>query len=104
VNVLIEDDGTGTTMFTVTGDLDHLTAEELSANGLRALSGPSCQRLILQLSGVDFADSTGLGALIRIRNTADAAGQQVVLRHPSAWVSRVLHVTGLDTVFVVERA
>jgi anti-anti-sigma factor len=58
--------------------------------------------LALDPSGVDFADSTGVGALIRVGNATVAGERELVLRHPSAWVARVLHITGLDAVFELE--
>jgi anti-sigma B factor antagonist len=92
----------GTTVLGVSGDLDHLSARELSDRGTQAMSDEACKRLVIDLSGVDFADSTGLGALIVIRNASLAGDRTLMLRHPSPWVARVLQVTGLDTVFDIE--
>ncbi len=55
----------------------------------------------IDLSGVNFVDSSGLSALIDIRNDALAA-HELVLQAVPPHVRRVLSMTGLDTVFTIE--
>jgi anti-sigma B factor antagonist len=62
------------------------------------LDGPS--RLVIDLSGVTFIDSLGLGALIGFHKRARVLqGSLVVV--PSAAARRVLAATALDRVFVI---
>jgi anti-anti-sigma factor len=53
---------------------------------------------------VSFLDSTGIGALVQIRNAARARNKQLVLTRPSRQVSRVLEMTGLESVFAIQDA
>lgn len=89
----------GVTYLRVSGDVDLATADELHAAGEQALS-ELCSTLRIDLSDVTFLDSTGLGALIRIRNAAEP--RPVILESPRPNVMRVLEVTAMDQVFTIE--
>jgi anti-sigma B factor antagonist len=68
--------------------LEHATAE-----------GP--RRLVVDLSGLDFLDAAGIGALLRARSTAASSGVDFVLDSPTPPVHRVLDVTGVVGELVV---
>src|SRR5690606_27968641 len=57
---------------------------------------PPPPRLALDLGGVTFCDSSGLGALLDIRRLADEAGVPMVLREVPAQVARLLDLTDVD--------
>jgi anti-sigma B factor antagonist len=90
----------GETVLGVTGALDIEVAARLREAGQEAVAG-SGHTVVLDLSQVTFMDSTGLGALIAIRNASGAAKDTLVLANPSEQVQRVLELTKLDTVFTV---
>ncbi|MCP9960163.1 MULTISPECIES: STAS domain-containing protein [Streptomyces] len=56
-------------------------------------------RLILDLSGITFCDSSGLNTLLRLRRHAGERGGRLVLSAPADQVMRMLRLTGADTVF-----
>jgi anti-sigma B factor antagonist len=91
----------GTTVVAVSGELDLYTAPRLREELLVALSEPLAG-LIVDLSGLAFMDSTGLGLLIGAhrRATASGAALRVVCDHPV--IVRILHVSGLDQVLAVD--
>ena len=86
----------------LSGEIDLASADALRRAGIRAVDalGPS-DRLDIDLSGVTFIDSSGLGALVSIRNAADSAGREMSLLGASASVVRLLELTGLREVFTV---
>jgi anti-anti-sigma factor len=57
--------------------------------------------VVLDLARLDFCDSTGLNALLRLRVDAENRGIRVHLAAPSEQVVRVLGITGTDAVFPV---
>ena len=57
--------------------------------------------LVVELSGVDFIDSTGLSVLITALKTANAAGGDVALARPSHAVRSIIELTRLNQVFGV---
>jgi anti-sigma B factor antagonist len=83
----------------VRGELDLATADEFRIAGEQALS-ESAGSIRVELSEVTFMDSTGLGALIHLRNRAKP--RPVILANPQSQVVRVLEITGLLPVFAIE--
>lgn len=60
------------------------------------------QRLLVDLSGVQFMDSAGLGALIGgIRKVRDNEGKISVFSDRAA-ITRLLHTTGFDRIVAVK--
>lgn len=93
------------TIVHLTGEVDLAAADEIIGTVQQALDeadsagdGP----LVLDLAGVTFMDSTGLGALISIRARAEAAGRSLTLRQVPARVRRLLEITGLTSTFGLE--
>lgn len=76
-------------------------SDELRAAGSAALRDGGHLRLEIDLSTVTFIDSTGLGALIHLRNLANEHRGTLLLVEPSAPVLRLLALTRLDEVFTI---
>lgn len=89
----------GAVVVAVVGDVDMNTVPELEEQ--LAESTRSDVPLVLDLAGVTFLDSTGLGALVRChrRGQRDGTGFRVVVA--SRTVSRPLALTSLDAVLDV---
>jgi anti-sigma B factor antagonist len=77
------------------GELDLAGAGEMRAR-LRAACEESDGRVILDLSELQFIDSTGLSILVEYHERARVAGGRLVLVAPRAAVVRILRITGLD--------
>ncbi|MET7758464.1 STAS domain-containing protein [Streptomyces sp. NPDC005389] len=82
------------------GELDHYTAELLRSPLDQALDAGRT-RLVVDCSGLEFCDSTGLNVLLGARLRADAAGGGVHLVGMRPAVARVFHITGAEAVFTV---
>ena len=82
----------------VEGEVDLATVDDLVRAADEALRDAP-QRLELDLAGVSFIDSVGIGALVTIRNTTRADGIVLVLGNVSRPVRRLLQIANLDTVF-----
>lgn len=87
----------------VNGDVDLATADLLSASADLALQ-ESPLRLILDLSEVSFFSAAGLSALLRLRDRADRAAVDLVLRAPSAAVLNVLDIVNAAPCFRIAPA
>jgi anti-anti-sigma factor len=87
-------------VFAPAGELDHHTADLLS-EPLDAALDAGINRLVIDCSGLEFCDSTGLNVLLSARLRADAAGGAVHLAAMRPTVARVFEITGADTVFTV---
>ena len=85
---------------TVRGEIDIDTVATLSEHlGLLVRMNP--QRLVIDLAGVSFIDSSGLGGFVRIRK-ALPPGCPVVIRSPQRRVRQLFKITGLDSVITFE--
>jgi anti-sigma B factor antagonist len=83
------------------GELDLYNAEVVRAALLAAVER-SPQRLVVDLEGVRFIDSTALGVLIEARSKLRDR-RSFVLAAPGLETRRALEVSGLDRHFTVER-
>jgi anti-sigma B factor antagonist len=79
------------TVLAITGEIDLATEPELWWNIDRAMA--DADRVILDLSGTTFMDSTGLNAIIRA--TQHYGNDAIVVRAPQERVMRVFLITGL---------
>ncbi|MBL3671001.1 STAS domain-containing protein [Streptomyces sp. M2CJ-2] len=59
------------------------------------------QRLVLDLGGMEFCDSSGLSALIAAHNHAHAAQADFALASVPAHTLRTLRIVGLDQLFPI---
>jgi anti-sigma B factor antagonist len=89
------------TSLTLSGDLDLSATDTVHAAVAEALREDTCTSVCLDLAEVTFIDSTGLGALVAIRNQCLERQITLVLRRPSPTVRRLLQISTLDTVFTL---
>jgi anti-anti-sigma factor len=82
----------------VVGDLDFVHAPELREHISRLVVPPG-RRLVLDLAGLEFCDSSGITALIAARTHAHAAQADIALAAVPANTLRILHIVGLDQIF-----
>ena len=75
------------------GELDLYNAEELRSALQEALAREP-ERIVVEMSQVEFIDSTALGVLIEAR--ANAGGSSLLLAAPQLETRRTLQVSGLD--------
>ncbi len=85
----------------LTGRLDVSTVSVVRER-LHAAVDAGTGLLVVDLSGVQSVDVTGLGMLAGTYRRAQAAGRTMVLRAVSPRVARLLHVTRLDRVLPME--
>jgi anti-sigma B factor antagonist len=88
------------TVVSVLGEIDLYTAPRLQSELMNAL-GASPARLIVDMSGVDFCDSTGINVLLAAHRHAREHGAELQLAGPGSATRKVLQVTGLESVFTV---
>ena len=77
--------------FAVVGEIDAHTAPDIS----KAVAKATTPALEIDLSGVDFVDSSGLRALIDAHQRFEANGGSLTLVRPSAAVIRLFDISGV---------
>jgi anti-sigma B factor antagonist len=86
-------------VLSLAGELDLYTAPALR-EALQTTVGRSPERLVVDLAGVTFIDSTALGVLVEARAQL-GNGSAFSLAAPGLEVRRALEVSGLDRHFAV---
>jgi anti-sigma B factor antagonist len=90
----------GALLVTASGELDLAAAPRLATVLSIATAGTEpC--VVLDLTGVDFIDSTALGAIMHASTEADAAGKSVLVVALEGPVKRLLEITNLTGRFRV---
>jgi anti-anti-sigma factor len=75
--------------FRLVGELDMGSARDLT-DALTALSGDGDVRL--ELSELEFIDSSGLHAIAQYAGSLDGGGEHLILANPSAMTARVFEI------------
>ncbi|MBV9104320.1 MAG: STAS domain-containing protein [Candidatus Eremiobacteraeota bacterium] len=87
-------------LFTLRGSMDIATSPTVR-DALLGAAARGQHEIIVDLTNVDFLDSTGLGALIGAHKRAKEEGGQVRLIVQEGQILRLLRITGLLGVFGV---
>lgn len=90
----------GWTVLTVAGELDVVGGPDLRQHVMAATS-EGRSNLILDLAGVDFIDSFGLGVLVGALKRARLANGDLRLVIPEPRIRRVLELCDLDKAFAI---
>jgi anti-anti-sigma factor len=93
------------TILHITGDLDSKSYVDLEAKAGDVIAAGS-NKIVLDLSGVNFMGSAGLRAMHSIANKLKGAGEGGALKllSPSDAVSRVMKTLGFDQFFDVHHS
>jgi anti-anti-sigma factor len=85
------------------GEIDMLTVQRLSNMINEVLTDPP-PRIVLDLSGVTFCDSQGLGTLVVLSRKATTAQSVIVLTNVAEFLLRVLDITGLRSALMIRNS
>ncbi|WP_029767526.1 anti-sigma factor antagonist [Haloglycomyces albus] len=88
------------TVVAVNGEIDLQTKDVLTAEVESALARHP-QRIVLDLEGVTFCDSTGLGTLVVLNRAAAKARAVLILTGVGEFLRRLLSVTGTTDHFII---
>jgi anti-sigma B factor antagonist len=100
----VKDLGGGVAVLSLDGRLNMVSAARLR-EAVTSTVAKGHVRIAVDLAGVDFMDSSGLGALISGLKTARQAGGDLRIAAPSEQVKLVLQLTNMERVLLAhERA
>jgi anti-sigma B factor antagonist len=85
----------------LTGEIDVSTASRLAATVGEVILAEAPPRVVLDMAGVTFCDSQGLGTLVVLSRRARLAGSLLVLTNVGEFLLRVLDITGLRTALMI---
>ena len=79
----------------VEGELDVATVPEFR-RAIGSLLGTGCRRIVVDLAGTTFLDSSGLGALVWAFHRLHSAGGVLEVENPDERIAQVMKITGVD--------
>jgi len=90
-------DQDGIAVVSAAGEIDVFTAPQLDSE-LSAVTGGGQHRVVVDLSRVDFLDSTGLAVLVKtLKRVREHDGGSLAVVVTADRVAKVFRLTGLDT-------
>ena len=89
------------TIVTLAGEIDLYTAPRLQSELSATMRSADPALVVVDMSGVEFCDSTGMNVLLAARRQASERGGDLSLAAPRAPVRKILEVTGLASVFTI---
>ena len=93
----------GALIVALTGELDHHVARAAIEQTEDLLILYPCEKLVLDLSGLTFMDSSGLAVVLHLHRTCARGGREFVVRGAPPQPMRVFEASGLPQVMVFER-
>jgi anti-sigma B factor antagonist len=82
------------------GDVDMKTAPDLQAEVEQTLAG-GATAVVIDLTGVEFLDSSGLGAIATARNRAGELNARLSVVCANRNALKLFHITGMDRVLTI---
>src|SRR3954463_13533625 len=77
------------------GEIDLSTVDDLRA-AVTAAAADGVETLLLDLTGVEFIDSTGLGGLLELRSTLRSRSVELQISADDGPVKQAMQITGLS--------
>jgi anti-sigma B factor antagonist len=77
------------------GELD-LSGVDRAREAVERAEAGDATLLVLDLSELDFIDSTGLEVVLRAARRAHESGRRLIVQRPSRYVRRLLEMTAID--------
>lgn len=86
-------------IISINGDLDMAAAPALLAAGTTELDSTRCALLVLDLTGLEFLDSTGLGCWVELHKRATGLGKTLRIDNLPDDARRIVDIGGLSMLF-----
>lgn len=93
----------GMLLIRLSGEIDHHSAVRVRTEIDERISLVRPQKAIMDLSGIDFMDSSGLGLIMGRYMKMQAIGGTLTLREPNERVLKIFKLAGLEKIVNIER-
>ncbi len=86
------------------GELDHHAAAPIREQIDTEIELHRPKKVIIDFAELTFMDSSGIGLVMGRYNTSSAVGATLTVRNVSAQTYKVMRLSGIDRIAVIERA
>jgi len=101
MDVKVSHDGEGRYIVSCPDQIEWRAREELLAAVIQATEGAVVNGIILDLDGVHFISSAGLGGIFSLRRHVLGQGARIVAARPGAGVRRLLRTVNMEALMPV---
>ena len=85
------------------GEIDHHTAARIREEIDREVYFYRAPRVIIDLSHIDFMDSSGLGLILGRYTKLKDMGSELILKEPTEEIMKILKLAGVDKLIKIQR-
>ena len=82
----------------LTGELDHCSAPAVRRDLDQLIGDPTVRNLVLDLKGMTFMDSSGIGVILGRYRQMRARGGRVAVRSMNPHVEKIFFLSGMNQV------
>ena len=87
----------------IKGEIDHYSAVRIRAEIDAKIAEARPKNTVLELSSIDFMDSSGIGLIMGRYARMQKIGGSLILRNPSERVERICRLAGLERIVTIEK-
>ena len=98
INVDVRDH---TACISMSGRFDFQVHRDFKAAYTSPLENADVREIEIELSRVEYLDSSALGMMLLLRERAQAAGKAVVLVKPNQFISQILDIANFSKLFKI---
>ena len=88
----------------ICGEIDHHSAKDIRARVDAVIMSSQPKTIALDLSGISFMDSSGLGLIMGRYALASELGAEIFVLKPTDAVARIILLAGLDKIVPIKRS
>jgi anti-sigma B factor antagonist len=100
LNIVSRSPNQETRILSIEGEIDVYTSVQLKEHVLSAIS-EGVRKVVLNLSQVEYLDSTGLGVMISVLKHLRENQGNLIIVSPTTRTTRVFEITGLHKIFTI---
>lgn len=85
----------------LTGELDHCSAQSIRRELDELIADPGVKRLVLDLRGLTFMDSSGIGVILGRYRVLAQRGGRVAVKNMSPHIERIFILSGMNQIIEI---
>lgn len=86
------------------GEIDHHTAAAIRNAIDSEIIKKRPRGLIMDMSGVDFMDSSGLGLIMGRYTVIKELGGELIVQDPNSGIERIMNLAGLERIIKIQKS
>lgn len=85
----------------LTGELDHCSAQSIRRELNEMIADPGVKKLVLDLRGLTFMDSSGIGVILGRYRALAQRGGKVAVKNMNPHIERIFILSGMNQIIEI---